>query len=81
MTGGARQFEAKLSAQELAEIFGVSHVTIHRWVKKRGLPHHKTIGSRLRFSPREVHRFLMARGYDVPPELVRITAERIQHVG
>ncbi len=81
MSGGARRFERKLSAQELAEIFGVTHVTIHNWVKKRGLPHHKTIGNRLRFSPVELKRFLVENNYDVPAELQKLTNGDARHVG
>jgi excisionase family DNA binding protein len=71
-------FEPKLSALELSEIFGVSVMTIHRWVTKRGLPHYRTLGRKLRFSPRELEAFLRKNNHDVPSELARLVATQCQ---
>lgn len=66
------RIEQKLSCYELAQVFGVHVVTIQRWCKRRGLPHRKTLGGGLRFSPREVLAFLRTGGHHVPDELVRL---------
>ena len=62
-----------LTSQELADIFGVSLTTVHNWVKQRKLPHHRTLGRQLRFSPIEVRQYCEARQMDVPKGLLALT--------
>ncbi len=71
-----RKFDDKLSSTELAEIFGVGVQTVHNWVAKRGMPHHRTLGRRLRFTPKDVEMFLEAEGEDVPQELRELAKEK-----
>ena len=71
-----RKFADKLTTTELAEIFGVSYQTVHNWVLKRGLPHHRTLGRQLRFDPREVEQHLEDAGQDVPAELRELAKEK-----
>ena len=62
-----------LTSQELADIFGVSIQTVHNWVKQRELPHHRTFGRQLRFSPNEVRSFCEAQQMVVPKGLLALT--------
>lgn len=73
---GEHEFEPKLSAQEVAKIFAVSHVTIGRWVRTRKFPHYKTIGGQYRFLASEMHAFLTEHGLDIPPELIVLARVR-----
>ncbi len=69
-------YEPKLSAQTVAKIFGVSQVTIGRWVRKHGFPHYKTMGGQYRFLASEIHAFLVKRKLDIPPELAALARVR-----
>lgn len=63
----------QLTSQQLANIFGVSLGTIHNWVKRRRLPHHRTLGGQLRFDPYKVRTFLQDADHSVPDGIVDLT--------
>lgn len=62
-----------LSAKELADIYGVSRQTIHKWIKRTDLPYHRTLGGRLRFDPVEVRSFCERQGHEPPARLIELT--------
>lgn len=62
-----------LNSQELADIWGVCLSTVHNWVKRKKIPHHKTLGGQLRFDPKELRAFFEAQQMQVPKKLVEMT--------
>lgn len=62
-----------LTAQELADIFGVSLPTIHKWCQRRDLPHHRTLGGHLRFDTYKLRKYCEEREIIVPEGLKELT--------
>lgn len=62
-----------LTSQQLANIFGVSLSTVHSWVRKRDLPHHRTLGGQLRFEALEVRKYCEQKKVELPKKLIELT--------
>lgn len=45
----AKKVKDYLTTSDVAKIFNVSHMTIHRWTEKYNIPHSK-VGNRLTFN-------------------------------
>ena len=56
----SNQSERLLLLREVAELLRVNERTVRRWITREGLPCIR-LGSRLRFSPRNVLRWVSAR--------------------
>jgi excisionase family DNA binding protein len=57
------------TAAELARFCRVDLKTIHNWVAKNAIRHHRTPGRHLRFYRLDVVDFLRAYGYSIPDEV------------
>jgi excisionase family DNA binding protein len=69
----------RYTAAALARFCNVDLKTIHNWVKKGAIAHHRTEGRHLRFYRLDVAEFLRTYGYGVPEEL-RMTRPRVMLV-
>ena len=50
--------QASVRPQRMAEIMGVSYATIRKWAKNNQIPHHRTPGGQLFFTPDDVREAL-----------------------
>jgi excisionase family DNA binding protein len=57
------------TASDMARFCGVDNKTIHHWVTKGKLAHHRTEGRHLRFRRADVLDFLRSYGYPLPSDL------------
>lgn len=70
--GAARGAPPRLyTAQDVADFCEVDLKTVHHWVDRGKVPHHRTEGRHLRFRRNDVVRFLRAHGYPLPGALTR----------
>ena len=68
--GGGAHDAALLTANDVARLCHVDLKTIHNWVGKQKIAHHRTPGRHLRFRRLDVIDFLRAYEYPVPASLV-----------
>jgi excisionase family DNA binding protein len=59
-----RDSETPLSTRDVADMFGVTMKTIHRWAESGRLPSFKTLGGQHRFHPSVVEEILASRATD-----------------
>lgn len=60
------------TAQDLARFCEVDLKTVHHWVLRGRVPHHRTAGRHLRFRRNDVVRFLRAHGYPLPDAVTSV---------
>lgn len=56
------QHERPLTPKQVAELFGVTTVTVGTWADEGKLPHFRTPGGQRRFRRADVEAFLAGRG-------------------
>jgi len=66
-----REAPSIYTAQAVADFCEVDLKTVHNWVERGKVAHHRTEGRHLRFRRNDVVRFLRAHGYPLPTALTR----------
>lgn len=69
------QLQRPLSTGDVAELFGVTYATVHRWVRKGWLSSFKTVGGQLRFDANDVIELLTGK---VSTETVEVEANDVE---